>query len=83
MKDLALVRSMSTKEGDHGRATYHLRTGYLPQGQIQYPALGLAGGQGAGERRRRSCRTSSASRPFRFFNPAAYGPGFLGPSTPR
>src|SRR5262245_31466115 len=25
---LAVVRSMSTKEGDHARATYHLRTGY-------------------------------------------------------
>src|SRR3954466_7540327 len=37
---LALVRSMSTKEGDHGRASYFLRTGYMPQGQIQYPALG-------------------------------------------
>jgi len=26
-KRLAVIRSMSTKEGDHGRATYHLRTG--------------------------------------------------------
>src|SRR5271156_6260827 len=24
MKDLAIVRSLSTKEGDHGRATYYL-----------------------------------------------------------
>src|SRR5215210_4563531 len=40
MEDLAIVRSMSTKEGDHGRATFHLRTGYQPQGPIQYPALG-------------------------------------------
>src|ERR1700748_1519419 len=37
---LALVRSMSTKEGDHGRASYFLRTGYMPQGQVQYPTLG-------------------------------------------
>src|SRR4051795_12341517 len=36
---LALVRSMSTKEGDHGRASYFLRTGYMPQGQVQYPTL--------------------------------------------
>lgn len=36
----AIIRSMSTKEGDHGRATQHLRTGYLPQGSIQFPALG-------------------------------------------
>lgn len=40
MRDLAVVRSMSTKEGDHERATQHLRTGYLPQASIQFPALG-------------------------------------------
>src|SRR5580704_6352543 len=40
MDRLALVRSMSTKEGDHGRATYHLRTGYQQQGPIHYPAMG-------------------------------------------
>ena len=38
--NLAIIRSMSTKEGDHGRATYYLRTGYLPQGPIRYPTLG-------------------------------------------
>ena len=31
---------MTTKEGDHGRATYLMRTGYLPDGPIQYPTLG-------------------------------------------
>ncbi|MBX3442301.1 MAG: DUF1501 domain-containing protein [Planctomyces sp.] len=40
MDRLAVVRSMSTREGDHGRATDHLRTGYLPQGPIQFPVLG-------------------------------------------
>jgi hypothetical protein len=39
-KRLAVVRSMRTKEGDHGRATAHLRTGYLPQGSIRFPSLG-------------------------------------------
>ena len=39
-KDLAIIRSMSSKEGDHGRATYYLRTGYLPQGPVRYPTLG-------------------------------------------
>jgi hypothetical protein len=37
---LAVLRSMQTKEGDHGRATAHLRTGYTPQGSIRFPALG-------------------------------------------
>ncbi len=36
----AIVRSMSTKEGDHGRATQHLRTGNLPQGAIDFPVFG-------------------------------------------
>jgi hypothetical protein len=40
MKHLAVLRSMHTREGDHGRATYHLHTGYLPQGSIRFPALG-------------------------------------------
>jgi uncharacterized protein (DUF1501 family) len=39
-KRLAVLRSMRTKEGDHGRATAHLRTGYLPQGSIRFPSLG-------------------------------------------
>lgn len=40
MHQLSVVRSMSTKEGDHGRARNHLRTGYLPQGPIQFPVIG-------------------------------------------
>src|SRR5262245_45979591 len=32
MKHLAIIRSMSTKEADHGRATYLMRTGRLPGG---------------------------------------------------
>jgi hypothetical protein len=40
LKHLAIVRSMSTKEGDHDRAAYLLRTGHLPQEPIQYPTLG-------------------------------------------
>src|SRR5262245_3848202 len=40
MNRLAVLRSMKTKEGDHGRATAHLHTGYLPQGSIRFPSLG-------------------------------------------
>jgi hypothetical protein len=40
MKHLSVLRSMRTREGDHDRATYHLRTGYRPQGSIQFPTLG-------------------------------------------
>jgi hypothetical protein len=37
---LAVIRSMSTREGDHGRARANLRTGYFPQSAIQFPVLG-------------------------------------------
>ncbi|OWK34993.1 hypothetical protein FRUB_09835 [Fimbriiglobus ruber] len=37
---LAVIRSMSTKEGDHGRAAFIMRTGNLPLGAIQFPGFG-------------------------------------------
>jgi hypothetical protein len=37
---LAIIRSMSTREGDHGRGAFLMRTGNLPIGPIQYPRLG-------------------------------------------
>src|SRR5689334_8544925 len=40
MDRAAIIRGMSTKEADHGRATYLLRSGRLPGGPIQYPTLG-------------------------------------------
>ena len=39
---LAIVRSMQSKEGDHGRASFLLRSGYVPQGAIRFPAFGAA-----------------------------------------
>src|SRR5690349_13185625 len=40
-KEMVLVRSMSTKEGDHSQATHLMRTGRVPQGApIDYPPLG-------------------------------------------
>jgi hypothetical protein len=38
--DLAIIRSMRTREGDHGRATTHLRTGYAAMPPIQFPTMG-------------------------------------------
>lgn len=40
MKDVALVRSMTNREGNHQRATYQLHTGYLPTGTLKHPAFG-------------------------------------------
>ena len=40
MKDLAIVRSMTSKEGSHPRATFLLHHGYLPMGGVKFPTLG-------------------------------------------
>src|SRR5713226_1877836 len=40
MKELAVIRSMTSKEGNHGRATYLLHTSYPPSGGITHPGFG-------------------------------------------
>lgn len=40
MRDIAIIRSMTNKEGEHGRAVYQLHTGYVPQGSVKYPSIG-------------------------------------------
>jgi uncharacterized protein (DUF1501 family) len=40
MNDVALVRSITNKEGEHVRATYQLHTGYAPSGSVKYPSFG-------------------------------------------
>jgi uncharacterized protein (DUF1501 family) len=40
MKDIALIRSMTNKEGEHQRASYQMHTGYIPAGSVKYPTLG-------------------------------------------
>src|SRR5438132_6132532 len=40
MKDIALIRSMTNKEGEHQRATYQLHTGYVPAGGVKHPSIG-------------------------------------------
>jgi hypothetical protein len=39
-RELAFIRSMTSKEGNHGRATYLLHTGYSPSGGIVHPGFG-------------------------------------------
>lgn len=40
MNDLAIIRSMTSKEGNHQRATYYLHHGYLPIASVKHPTLG-------------------------------------------
>jgi Protein of unknown function (DUF1501) len=78
MDRMALVRSMQTKEGDHGRATFLLRTGYLPQGPVDFPTLGALVAKELGSDL--SDLPSFVSiAPYRAINPAAFSSGFLGP----
>ena len=77
-KELAVVRSMSTKEGDHGRAAYVMRTGYNPQGAIQYPFLGSLIAKELSPPDAELPDVVSIA-PARFFNFGAYSSGFLGP----
>src|SRR6516165_8518008 len=49
MKDFALIRSMTGREGNHGRATYLLHTGYPPSGGIVHPGFASLVAQQLGE----------------------------------
>ena len=40
MQDIALIRSLTSKEGNHNRASFLLHTGYLPTPTVKYPAFG-------------------------------------------
>ncbi|HEV2969037.1 MAG TPA: DUF1501 domain-containing protein [Pirellulales bacterium] len=40
MHNLAVVRSMSTKEADHNRGRYYMHTGYVPNPNIEHPSYG-------------------------------------------
>lgn len=40
LEHLSVIRSLVSKEGDHERATYYLKTGYRPDPTLKHPALG-------------------------------------------
>lgn len=74
---LALVRSMQTKEGDHSRGTFLVRTGHRPGAPVKVPSLPASLAQ-------ELCDDSSdvpgyvSILPNSFINPAAFSAGFLG-----
>lgn len=75
---LAIVRSLSTKEGDHARGTHLVRTGHSPIGDLAYPSIACAL---AKELTTESVLPNYVTvAPPRDINPAAFEPGFLGPS---
>lgn len=78
MQDMAIIRAMSTREGDHARGTFLMRTGYLPQGPIQYPTMGSLIARELGSDQNPLPNFVSIA-PYRIFSPQAWSPGFLGP----
>ncbi|MBW3541287.1 MAG: DUF1501 domain-containing protein, partial [Planctomycetes bacterium] len=76
MKDMAIVRGLTSSEGDHGRATQLMMTGYRPRGEaVNYPVLGSLLAHELGRPDNVLPNFVSIS-PFRFAN---LGAGFLGP----
>ena len=75
---LAVLRGLSTKEGDHGRGTYLMRTGHVPMGSVQYPTIGSSLANQLG-RNELSLPNYVSVGPYRAFNQDAFSPGFLGP----
>lgn len=75
---MAIVRGLSTREGDHGRGTFLIRTGQAPGGPLRYPTIGSLLSKELGDETASLPNYVSIS-PNTAFNPAAYAPGFLGP----
>lgn len=77
MNEIAIIRSMTNKEGEHQRAVYQMHTGYIPSGSIKHPALGcnLARELGPAVRELPSVVTIGGDRGLGF---SGSGAGFLG-----
>jgi len=77
-KHLAVMRGLSTREGDHGRGTYLMHTGRAAGGPVRYPTLGsvISKELAADDT---SLPDFVSVAPYRDGNPEAYESGFLGP----
>jgi uncharacterized protein (DUF1501 family) len=74
--ELGIIRGMTTKEGEHGRATQLLHTGQLPSEVVAYPALGSLLAKELGDPESDLPNYVTVSPPGGFGN---LGAGFLGP----
>jgi hypothetical protein len=71
MKHVALVRSMTSKEGSHERGRYLVQTGYLPAGGTSHPSFGSIVSDELGQDKAAVPYYVSVDLP-------SVGPGFLG-----
>jgi uncharacterized protein (DUF1501 family) len=75
MHNLAIVRSMSTREADHNRGRYYMHTGYVPNPNVEHPSYGAVVSRMLEE------QTKSLGLeipPFVAVGGGSVGPGFLG-----
>jgi Protein of unknown function (DUF1501) len=73
MKDLSIVRSMSTREADHNRGRYYMHTGYVPNPNIEHPSYGSVVSHELAEK-----IPDLEIPPFVSVGSNSVGPGFLG-----
>lgn len=76
---LSIVRSMQTKEGDHSRGTFLVRTGQRPGQPFRYPAIPAALAKELASDDP-AIPGYVSILPNSFINPPAFGAGFLGAS---
>ncbi len=73
MHHMAIVRSMSTREADHGRGRYYMHTGYVPNPNLKHPSYGSVISHELIDQ-----RPELEIPPFVSVGGASEGPGFLG-----
>jgi uncharacterized protein (DUF1501 family) len=73
MDQLAVVRSMSTREADHGRGRYYMHTGYVPNPTIEHPSYGAVVAHELATQ-----MPQLEIPPFVSVGGSSIGPGFLG-----
>ncbi len=73
MDRMSIVRSMSTREADHGRGRYYMHIGFVPSPNIQHPSYGSVVAHELIDQ-----RPELEIPPFVSVGGGSEGPGFLG-----
>ena len=74
MQHMSIVRSMSTREADHGRGRYYMHTGYVPNPSIDHPSYGAVIAHELWDQVKERLEIP----PFVSIGGGSEGPGFLG-----